>query len=104
MKLFLVILLVAVGAVLLLLLRPATPAQQPTPVGVNTATQAARTGTGAARPGVHGAPLREQQGVIESMVDYGTGYTQLKVRQHSKEKLNTLNQGHSAELEQELDR
>lgn len=104
MKLFLVILLVAVAAVLLMLLRPATPAQPPTPVRANTAASGAPATTTAERPAVHGAPLREQKGVIESMVDYGTGYTPLKVRQHSKDKINNLNQTHTTELDRELNR
>ncbi|MBT3376816.1 MAG: hypothetical protein HN742_09810 [Lentisphaerae bacterium] len=42
---------------------------------------------------------REEKGAVQSVMEYGVGYTQFKAKQHSKKKLDKITTGHNKDIE-----
>lgn len=42
---------------------------------------------------------REEKGAVQSVMEYGVGYTQFKAKQHSKKKLDNITKSHTKDIE-----
>jgi len=42
---------------------------------------------------------REEKGAVQSVMEYGVGYTQFKAKQHSKKKLDKISESHTKDIE-----
>lgn len=45
------------------------------------------------------APPQEEKGAVQSVMEYGVGYTQFKAKQHSKKKLDNITDSHNKDIE-----
>jgi len=83
-----------------------SPPAHPSTSQSSTATQP-QTGTSPA-PGAKtaagglSAPAREQRTAIDMFTDYATGYTPLKVQQHSRKKIQNIQKAENERLEKAL--
>lgn len=70
-----------------------SPESEPQP-GNTTQTQQVKPSTAAsAKPEDSGA--KQEKGAVDSMLEYGVGYTQVKAKQRSSKKLDAIQQKHN---------
>jgi len=90
--LFVVLVLIALYALMKLdIISP--PEDEPPPSATTQAPQAQSATTAPATPQAEAAP--KEKGAVDSVLEYGVGYTQFKAKQRSSKKLDDIQKKHN---------